>query len=246
MRALGKSDLPAAIEVQGRVYRLARTVKHDFFAATGFYDQAGGRRVVLKMGRVVDFAGVPLLWLGKLLRRRELGFYHKLRDIAAVPKVLGTLGPTGFVLEYVEGCPLAAEPECPDRFFDELQELFAELHRRDIAYVDTNKMQNILLGLDGKPHLIDFQISYDADSVRLRRLARFLLRQFRESDVYHMLKHKKRLRPDQLSDRERETVERRSLPIRIHRFVFKPYFDLRRTTFRRLRESGRLSPEGSK
>ena len=246
MRALGRADLPGAIEIGGTLYRLARTVKHDFFAATGFYEDTSGQRVVLKMGRLVDFAGLPLLWLGKLLQRRELGFYRKLKDIKAVPKVLGTLGPTGFLMEFVEGVPLTARPPCPDDFFGELQALFNELHRRDVAYVDTDKSQNILLGRDGKPHLIDFQISFDADAVPLRPLARLLLRQFRQSDVYHLLKHKNRLRPDQLTDDERRIVERRSLPIRIHRFVSKPYFDLRRTTFRRLRETGRLLPEGSK
>jgi hypothetical protein len=246
MRALGRANLPGAIEIGGNLFRLARTVKHDFFAATGFYEDAGGRRIVLKMGRVVDFAGMPLLWLGKLLQRRELGFYRKLKDVPAVPKVLGTLGPTGFLLEFVEGVPLTAMPRCPDHFFGDLQSLFDELHRRNIAYVDTDKSQNILLGSDGKPHLIDFQISFDADAVPIGPLVRLLLRQFRQSDTYHLLKHKKRLRPDQLTEDEHKIVERRSLPIRIHRFISKPYFDLRRTTFRRLRETGRLLPEGSK
>ena len=246
MRALGRSDLPEAIDLKGEVFRLSRTVKHDFFAATGFYEGADGRRVVLKMGRVVDFAGVPLLWLGKLLRRREMRFHRKVSDIEAVPKVLGMLGATGFVLEYVEGVPLTARPGCPDGFFDELQSLFAELHRRNLAYVDADKSQNILLGADGQPHLIDFQISYDADATPLGPLAKLILRQFQQSDVYHVIKHKARLRPDQLTAREREIVERRSALIRLHRFVFKPYFDLRRRTFRRLRETGRLLPEGSK
>jgi hypothetical protein len=245
MRALGKSDLPSAIQLGDRIFRLTRTVKHDFFAATGFYDDSAGR-IVLKIGRTVEFAGVPLLWLGKLLRRRELGFYQKLRDLPAVPKVLGTLGPTGFLLEYVAGAPLASRPRCPDSYFSELGALFDELHRRNLAYVDANKSQNILLGPDGRPHLIDFQISYDSDMVPVKSLSRLLLQLFRESDTYHLLKHKSRLRPDQLTDDERTILQRRSLPIRLHRFFLKPYFNMRRRIFRRLRETGRLMPEGSK
>ena len=246
MRALGKSDLPSTIQLGDQIFHLTRTVKHDFFAATGFYDDPSGRRIVLKIGRTVEFAGVPLLWLGKLLRRRELGFYQKLRDLPAVPKVLGTLGPTGFLLEYVHGVPLASQPRCPDNYFSDLEGLFDELHRRNLAYVDTNKVHNILLGSDGRPHLIDFQISYDSDMVPVKSLSRVLLRLFQDSDTYHLLKHKSRLRPDQLTDHERMILEHRSLPIRLHRFILKPYFNMRRRIFRRLRETGRLMPEGSK
>jgi hypothetical protein len=66
------------------------------------------------------------------------------------------------------------------------------------------------------------------------------------ADIYHILKHKKRLRPDELSEQERRVVEKRSVMIRIHRAVTMPYKRIRRTTFKRLRESGRLLPEGSK
>jgi hypothetical protein len=246
MRALGRCGLPPTLRLGDQTFGLARTVKHDFFAATGFYDHPGGRRIVLKIGRVDDFAGVPLLWLGKLLCRRELRFYQKLSDIPAVPKVLGTLGPTGLVLEFVPGSPLASRPNCPDAFFSDLQALFTHLHERNLAYVDADKSQNILLGADGRAHLIDFQISYDADTVPIAVLARLILRQFQKSDLYHLLKHKARLRPDQLTAAEKEILRRRSLPIRLHRLIFKPYFDLRRRTFQRLRATGRLLPEGSK
>jgi len=45
---------------------------------------------------------------------------------------------------------------------------------------------------------------------------------------------------------ETDAATRRSALIRLHRFVFKPYFAIRRRTFKRLRETGRLMPEGSK
>jgi hypothetical protein len=41
-------------------------------------------------------------------------------------------------------------------------------------------------------------------------------------------------------------VENRSTFIRLHRIITKPYFKFRRTTFKRMRASGRLLPEGSK
>jgi hypothetical protein len=250
MRALGKAGLPREFALNGTTFRLLRTVKHDFFAATAFYgDDATGRTVVLKAGRTGDFAGVPLLWLGRWLCRRELRFYTRLADVPNVPGVVGTVGPTGFVHDFVAGRPLEKGLAIPDGFFDELTVLLRELHGRGLAYVDTNKPQNILLGDDGRPHLIDFQISYDhADFDRpgLRTLNRWLLRHLQREDLYHLLKHKRRLRPDQMTPQETDAAARKSALIRLHRFVFKPYFALRRRTFKRLRDTGRLMPEGSK
>ena len=246
LRALGKNGLPEALSIAGKHYRLTKSVKHDFFAATGFYSDDHGTLVVLKMARIVDFAGVPLRWLGKWICGRETRFYRRLADLPNVPRLLGYVGDTGFVHEFVIGRPLAKDKPVPDGFFQQLQDLLTEIHRRDIAYVDTNKPENILLGDDGRPHLIDFQISWDLHELGDWFLSREILRHFQREDFYHILKHKRRLRPDELTPAERERGGRKSFLIRLHRFVFKPYFLIRRRTFKRLRDSGRLLPEGSK
>src|SRR5687767_14558322 len=246
MHALGKAGLPLQFTLEGKSYRLTLPVKHDFFAATGFYEDGDGRRVVLKMSRTEEFAGVPLEWLGRVLCRREMRFYNKLSDLPNVPPVLGTVGTTGFVHAFVEGRPLSKDRPVPDGFFDQLAALLDALHARGIAYVDTNKPENILLGDDGRPHLIDFQISYDVEELYNTALNRWFLGWLHRADVYHLLKHKKRLRPDEMTPEETRRAERKGWLIRTHRFVTKPYFLLRRTTFKRLRETGRLLPEGSK
>ncbi len=246
MRALGKAGLPATITCDlGRCTHVL-TVKHDFYAATGFYVSDTGERVVLKVSRTADFAGVPLRWLGRWLCRRELHFYRKLADMPNVPRVLGTVGPTGFVHSFVAGQPLSKDRPVPDGFFDRLANLFEQLHDRGIAYVDTNKPQNILLGDDGQPYLIDFQISWDSEVWYNRRISRWILQKLGAEDRYHLLKHKKRLRPDELTFEERRRAEHRSGLIRMHRLIFRPYFIFRRRTFKRLRSTGRLLPEGSK
>ncbi|HEY8668682.1 MAG TPA: hypothetical protein VIL86_18690, partial [Tepidisphaeraceae bacterium] len=201
---------------------------------------------VLKISRNTDFAGFSLAWLGRWLCRREMRFYESLGDLPNVPGLLGTVGSTGFVHAYVRGRPLSRERPVPDGFFAQLRALMAELHRRDLAYVDTNKPENILLGDDGRPHLIDFQISWDLREFGDFRLNRWWLRRLQQADLYHLLKHQRRLRPDEMTPTEIEESKRRGGLIRLHRFVFKPYFLLRRRTFKRLRATGRLLPEGSK
>jgi len=247
LRALGKPDLPASFVLNGVIYRHEKTIKHDFFAATGFYLAPAGERVVLKVGRTEEYAGLPLLWLGKWLCDREVRFYNACQDLPNVPKLLGRVGKTGFVHAYVPGEPLSRHRPIPDDFFDNLFALLQTLHSRGIAYVDTNKPQNILQGDDGRPHLIDFQISFDLnDVVGDNPLTRALLRRLQKEDDYHILKHKRKLRPDRLTPSERERAGQVSWFIKAHRFITKPYFLIRRRTFKRLRESGQLAPEGSK
>jgi len=246
LRALGADDLPEQVQVSGMTLRRTAEIKHDFFAATGFYESDDGMRAVLKMSRTADFCGLPLVWLGRWLCQREVRFYRALSDLPNVPAVLGAVGETGFVHAYVEGTPLSKDRPIPDDFFDQLTRLIGELHRRNIAYVDTNKPQNILHGFDDRPHLIDFQISYDLFDLGNTFVNRWLLRKLQHEDFYHLLKHKKHLRRDLMTDAELAESERRSLLIRIHRAIATPIRKLRRRTLKRWRDSGRLMPEGSK
>jgi hypothetical protein len=170
-----------------------------------------------------------------------------LADLPNVPALLGRIGKTGFVHAFVPGLPMSKGKEVPEPFFDELRSLFEEVHRRGIAYVDANKPQNILHGDDDRPHLIDFQISFD-----LRELGggwflnRLLLRRLQDADNYHLLKHKRKLRPDLMTVEEQHQASRRGPFIRLHRWLTRPYFVIRRRTMKRLRDAGRLLPEGSK
>lgn len=247
MHALGRDALPEEVTAGGRTFRISRFIKHDFFAATGFYtDVETGERVVLKISRTQPFLGIPLRWLGRWVNAREMRFYRKLADLPNVPALIGPVGDTGFVHAFAPGEPLSERSRIPEDFFDQMLALIDLLYSRGIAIVDTNKPENILIGDDGRPHLIDFQISYDAADLWNIWPARPLLRMFRRTDVYHVLKHKKRLRPDLLTEVERELVERRSWPVRLHRTLTRPYFIIRRHLFAYLRSRGKLMPEGSK
>ncbi len=246
LRALGRADLPASFDLAGIRYTREKTIKHDFFAATGFYLAPAGVRVVLKVGRTHDFAGLPLQWLGQWLCDREVRFYQACADLPNIPAMLGRVGKTGFVHAYVPGRPLCKEYPIPDTFFDDLFALLGHLHDRNIAYVDTNKPQNILQGDDGKPHLIDFQISFGLRDFGNNFITRRILRRLQKEDIYHILKHKRKLRPDLMTEAEKSVARKTSWFIKAHRFISKPYFLIRRRTFKRLRDSGQLAPEGSK
>jgi hypothetical protein len=244
--ALPGATLPAEVVCNGVTYRLVETFKHDFFAATGLYQGSAGQ-VVLKMGRTNELFSIPMLWIGRFLTQREVRLYRRAEDLPGVPKFVGTVGEAGFLHEFVPGHPLQRREAVSDTFFDELYAMLRELHRRGIAYVDLNKRQNVLVGDDGKPYLIDFQISLDLPPTGWRRFGpvQWFLRRFQNADIYHFLKHKRRLRPDLLDEDEARTVNELSPWIRVHRSVARPLTQLRRRWLRRVRGSDPVDVAGA-
>ena len=98
---------------------------------------------------------------------------------------------------------------------------------------------------DGRPYLIDFQISFDLHDFGNNFITPQILRACKKKIAYHILKHSE-LRPDLLTEAEKAAAKKVSWFIKAHRFITRPYFLIRRRTFKRLRESGQLAPEGSK
>lgn len=229
LRALGPAGLPETFALEGHTYRLIQTFKHDFFAASGLYEGPSGR-AVLKMGRSADFLGLPTDWIGKWLVAREVRFYRQVQDLPGVPKYLGQLSPLAFVHEFVPGHNLNRHEFVADDFFPTLTQLLDTLHSRGIAYVDLEKRENIIVGDDGKPYLIDFQISWQWPWATGRGgwLARWLFGRFAAADRYHLAKHVRRCRPDQMSSQQIARSRRVGPLIRLHRTLFRPLTLLRR------------------
>jgi hypothetical protein len=228
LRALGQDNLPAVLFVQKECYRYVRTFKHDFFAATGLYQGTTGL-VVLKVGRKAPVLGVPLGWVGAFLARHEAEMLHLAEGTGGAPRLVGRWGETGIVRGFIEGRPLARTDAPNDEFFPILEKMLAAYHERGAAVVDLEKPENILLGADGKPYLIDFQIAWYLPTTRggATWAARWLLRALQEADWYHLMKHWRRLRPDQLSPEQCARAGRPPFWIRWHRAIFGPLTRLR-------------------
>ncbi|MHC4758810.1 MAG: protein kinase family protein, partial [Planctomycetota bacterium] len=207
--ACGDNQIPTEIKVDGHRHVLDEILKHDFFAATALYitkpSQNGYRsKVILKLGRQQHFFGIPLLWLGQMLRDHELSILRILSSLEQVPHPLTEYGSNGFVYEYIEGHTLQEKQTLPDNFFDNLSELLKKIHQKSVAYLDMNKRSNIIIGSDGRPYLIDFQISiYFEPRPWLLKSFNYWLRQvFQDADLYHLFKHKRKLSPHQLKPEE--------------------------------------------
>jgi hypothetical protein len=243
MRALGRDDLPSSLALAGRTLHRAATAKHDFWAATGFYEDDDGRRAVLKVYRTTRFAGAPLRWLGRWQCEREVALYQHLSGLACVPALLARVSDTAYLRTFVAGHPLSSASAVPDGFWSRLEAAMGEVHRRGVAYVDSNKPENVLVGDDGHPYLIDFQIAWQCGADHA--LGRWWLARLQREDLYHLLKHKRRFAPDAMTQAELTTVRQRSVLTRAARLLNLPYRMVRRPLFRWLRRTGRVLSSGS-
>jgi hypothetical protein len=230
--ALGRRELPREFDANGTTYRFLKLFKHDFFAATGLYERATGGTgplAVLKIQRTYPLLGLPMQWLGRKVANQEIRIYEALQGVVGVPRFLARVGATGFAHEFIPGEDLHASLPLTPAFFEQLEKLFADLHERHIAYVDSNKRENILYGEDGKPWLIDFQISFQLKKgERDNFLAKWLFRRFVQADAYHFYKHKTRLLPQACSAEDFARARRRGMLHQLHRWVARPLIVVRR------------------
>ncbi|MEE9296793.1 MAG: hypothetical protein V3W34_17755 [Phycisphaerae bacterium] len=244
--ALGPTAPPKTIRAADKEFHFVRLLKHDFFAATAVYQGDAGR-VIAKFGRTEPILGLPAQWIGRLLAWHEATIYAALADLEAVPAFVGRCGPTGIVHEFIEGAPLTPGQSVPDAFFDRLREAVDALHARGMAYVDLEKRQNVIAGDDGRPYLIDFQISwylprrYGGETLP----ARWLRRRFQEGDRYHLLKLQRRIRRDQLTAEQIRQSYRKPFHVKLHRWLTWPMLKTRRTMLQRLDPTHKRGERGS-
>jgi len=208
-----RRDYPSKTTINGETYRAEKVLKEDFFSVNVLYGADIGRRWVLKLSRFRFPFGYMLRPLAALMSRHEYRIYARLADLDGVPRLGPRMGNRAFFHQYIEGVTLYELPRdanLPDDFFDRLRRLLDELHRRRIFYADLNKRGNIILGSDGRPYLIDFQISvhFNIDSLLFaiipERVFRLLIRQ----DLYHLYKHKRRWQHRAMTDEELQLARR--------------------------------------
>ncbi|MBM3991592.1 MAG: serine/threonine protein kinase [Planctomycetes bacterium] len=154
---------------------------------------ADGERLVR---RVASGGALPLSRrIARALARREeralaallgLDGVPRLVNAADLPPPVGRDGEGVLVRTYIDGAPLHRCERLPLDFFERLEELVRELHARGVAHNDLHKEQNIVVGRDGRPALIDFQLA-SVHALRTRGLASRA-----SDDLRHVAKHRRR------------------------------------------------------
>ncbi|MET0331618.1 MAG: RIO1 family regulatory kinase/ATPase [Dyella sp.] len=187
-------------------------------------DELGRIEIVLHDGRrVIRRDVVAARWWARAFARgaaaREARALRRLEGIEGVPALLRWNGRE-LLRSYIAGAPMQqAQPRDPVYYRQALR-LLAKLHRRGIVHNDLAKEPNWLVGEDGRPALVDFQLAW----TRGKRgpLFRLLARE----DLRHLLKHKRTYCAQALSTRQRAILAAPAVHSRLWRATGKRLYKL--------------------
>ncbi len=165
-----------------------------------------------KLGVVKDYSKRPWLYriaVGMFSTWREGMIYRKLQGLPGIPRLFGKLDRYALVVEYIPGKDASkVKPGLVGPgFFDKLQGVVARIHERGIVLCDLRHMANIIVSDQGDPYLVDFCTAFERGR-RWNILKKWLYHLFHQDDLLGIIKLKKHLAPDLLSDVERARLDR--------------------------------------
>ncbi len=239
------SDLPETGEWLGTPYRRLKVLKRDFYAVVGVYERTGPSdsaptHLLVKVYHTEPLGLIPLSWLGRWLCRRETRFLERLNDVPGVPRMISRFGPSGYIREYLPGCNLreyrkVSQPDA--EFFPELAAILQSVHDRGVSHNDLSKPENVLVLENGRPCLIDFQISYAPRSRNWPLVGWFsgsFLRYMQRIDRYHLSKLHRRSRPMDFTDEQIAHARRKGVVLTLHGHLLRrPYRAVRHAVLKR-------------
>jgi serine/threonine protein kinase len=188
-------------------------LKKDLFGEIRKTVAGDGIRIVRDAGPARPW----LRWLARRLLRREAAALAALSGAPGVPQLL-LVEDRILARSYLPGEPLHRGRPRDPAFFRAAARRLRHMHRLGVVHNDLAKEPNLLVGDDGTPAFIDFQLAWFAP--RRGRLFRMLAYE----DLRHLLKHKRSYCPGDLSRRELSILARPSLPSRIWIRSGKPVY----------------------
>ena len=165
--------------------------------------------------------------------RREWGVYQHLANVPGVPKCLGLIDEKYLVLEHLSGDTFRKEENTlldRERFFAKLLTTVKAMHSAGVAHGDLKRKDNILVGPDESPYVIDFGTACLRQDPR-RWWNEKLFNWLTQADYNAWIKLKYQRRFDSLSSADAEIYR----PLAIERIARVIRIVWQKLTLRRLR-----------
>lgn len=146
--------------------------------------------------------------IAPLLVIREVRSLRKLEGIDGIPRLYHVYGMHAFLMESIHGIAASQVEKgiVDELFFEKMEKLLHEVHERGVTHCDLRSAGNTLVTADHQPWLVDFVASIH-QSRRWNIIGRWIFDQFVEADFSAVLKLKKRLAPELLSDADLDKME---------------------------------------
>ena len=178
-----------------------------------------GQRIVIK-----DYGKNSFFYrntIGRFLVWREFKAYRQLRGLRGIPGFCHVSDGLALVIEEIQGRNvegLEKETRLSEGFFEELRTLVESVHRRGVAHCDLKRAPNILLGHDGKPHIVDWSSSISKREFRFFPL-NLIYNRFLLDDLNAIIKSQLRHCPESVSPEEKRRYYQRTRGERLIRSI---------------------------
>jgi len=146
----------------------------------------------------------PWRTLGEVAIRREHAIYARIAGVPGIPQCIGLIDQKRLVLEYLEGGTLRKrERDIEDwgRFFEQLLGTIRGIHARGVAHGDLKRKDNLIVGPDERPYIVDFGVASVERSSRAP-WSNAMYRWMRQYDYNAWVKLKTRGQLEPLTDEE--------------------------------------------
>lgn len=186
---------------RSKVFREGRGTRPEVVLIT-----YGGKKAILKDYTQSDpwFRRVA----GPLLAYREARALRLLKGLPGVPQLINTLGWHAVLMDYIEG-PTTKElknsGQVDPEVFKRIYKLVDDIHERGVAHCDLRSGGNTIITASGQPYFVDF-VAYVARS-NWNLPWRWVFNKFCIADQIAVARMKKRLLPDELTDKEKKNLE---------------------------------------
>lgn len=134
--------------------------------------------------------------------QHEYKIYQRLEDIAGIPKCYGLSDDGSLILEYIDGSSYREKEyilENRDQFFIDLLALILSIHKAGVSHGDLKRKDNILIGENDQPYLIDFGTAMSLNS-KNKFIKRWLYNFSKQTDLNAWIKHKYSRQYDQITE----------------------------------------------
>jgi len=134
--------------------------------------------------------------------QHEYKIYQRLEGIAGIPKCYGLTDDGSLILEYIDGNSYREKEhilENRGQFFVDLLALILSIHEAGVSHGDLKRKDNILIGANNQPYLIDFGTAMSLHS-RGQLIKRWLYNFSKQTDLNAWIKHKYFRQYDQIEE----------------------------------------------
>ena len=191
----------------------SKLLKKDVFGQVSLIRSEAGPRI----RRDARDAAVVLRWLARHLLAREARALAVLDELDGIPTLI-RVDKGMLERSYVDGVAMQEGRPGNIDYFRAAARIVRCMHRLGVVHNDLAKEPNFIVTTDGRPTIIDFQLSWFAP--RRGRLFRMLARE----DIRHLLKHKRTYCPNRLTHRERMILDNPSRISKIWMMTGKPVY----------------------